>query len=107
MPVKSFSLDFVAFLQAAGVFIYCFAVGLLIYNGNRLFGPRPTLLAPIATISLFAVSAIICTLIFLAYPFVLIWEHRQTKTALTLVLSSTAWLAALVVALLVTLMLFR
>jgi len=87
------TLLFIAFLQALGVTLYCGLVGLLILNGNHLFGPQINLLGPTLFLLLFITSAVICSLIFLGYPFLLFWEQKQTKKALVLVALSTFWLA--------------
>lgn len=91
MP-KKLSPGFIAFLQATGVFVYVLLIGAFIFNANRFFGPMPVTLGPVLFLLLFIVSALVCTLIFLGYPFLLFWEHKQTKAAFRLVLYSTAWL---------------
>jgi hypothetical protein len=90
-------LDFIAFLQALGIAVYCGLIGTVIIKGENWFGPQPGVLGPTLFLLLFSVSAVICILIFLAYPFIIFWEHKQTQTALHLVIRSTAWLAAFVI----------
>jgi hypothetical protein len=91
------SLPFIAFLQATGLLIYCSLIGLLFWKGNHLFGPMPTLFGPVAFFLLFMISAVICALLYLGYPFLLFWEHKQTRTALHLVAYTTAWCALFVI----------
>ncbi len=94
--MKKASLGFIAFLQAVGILIYCGLIGTVFVNGNTWFGHQPNFLGPAIFLALFAVSAVICTLIFLGYPFIIFWDRKQTKTALRLILYSTAWLATFV-----------
>jgi len=89
MPVLS--LEFAAFLQAAGLLVYCSLVGLIFTRGNQLFGPMPGFFGPVAFFLLFMISAVICALLYLGYPFLLFWEHKKTKDALRLVLYTTFW----------------
>jgi uncharacterized membrane protein len=95
--VKNLSLGFIAFLQATGILLYCGLVSTIFVRGEKWFGPQPSIFGPALFLALFATSAVICTLIFLTYPFLLFWEHKQTKTALRLVLYSTLWLVGFIV----------
>jgi hypothetical protein len=95
--VKKMSLGFVGFLQAIGIVMYCGIVGLIPMYGNKWFGSGPMFFGPAIFLALFSVSAVICGLIFLGYPFWLFWEHKQTKNALKLVIYSSAWLLGLVI----------
>lgn len=89
---SSLSLPFIAFLQALGLVIYCLLVGLLIWQGNALFGPPFTFLGPTMFLVLFVASALISALIILGYPIILFWEKKQTIKALKLVACTTGWL---------------
>lgn len=91
------SLEFVGFLQAAGLVLYCGLVGSLLANGNRLFGPAPIFLAPVLFLLLFVLSAVISASIFLGYPFFIFWEEKRTAKALRLIFYSTAWLGFFVI----------
>jgi hypothetical protein len=91
--MKHPSLGFIAFLQATGVVLYCGLIGFAVLNGNRWFGPTPpSFLNPLLFLTLFIFSAVLCSLIFLGYPFMLFWEHKKTREALRLVFYSSAWL---------------
>lgn len=92
MIKKKFSLPFIGFLQAVGLVIYCGLVGVLLWRGNKLFGPIYTFLGPTLFLILFAVSALICALLSLGYPIILFWDKKQTKKALNLVTYTAAWL---------------
>ncbi|HBC72506.1 hypothetical protein A2379_05220 [Candidatus Amesbacteria bacterium RIFOXYB1_FULL_47_13] len=90
MP-KKLSLEFIAFLQALGLLIYCGFIGNLMIRANAWFSPPPNFLGPTLFLLLFIASAVICSLIFLGYPFLLFWEHKNTKKAIKLILITTAW----------------
>ena len=90
--MKKFSLGFIAFLQALGLVVYCGLVGLIFWKGNTWFGPMNTFWGPVMVLVLFIVSALICGLIGLGYPFLLFWEKKQPHTAIKLVFYITAWL---------------
>ncbi len=84
---------FLSFLQATGLLIYCSLIGLIFWKGNNIFGPAPSLFGPVAFFLLFMVSAVICALLYLGYPFWLFWEKKQTKAALLQVAFTTFWCA--------------
>jgi mannose/fructose/N-acetylgalactosamine-specific phosphotransferase system component IID len=68
-------------------------------NGNNWFGPlnKTPLLGPLLFLTLFVVSAMICAMIALAYPFGLFWDKKNTKDALRIVFYTAAWLALFVI----------
>jgi hypothetical protein len=88
-----FSLPFIAFLEASGLAFYCGLIGLLMWQGEKIFGPIYTFLGPTMFLILFVASALISALLILGYPFLLFWEEKKTKEALRLVGYSIAWLA--------------
>ena len=85
------SLDFIAFLQALGLTAYCSLVAFIMWNGQRWFGHVPNYFAPLLVLILFTTSALVCGIITLAYPFIL-WQKKQTKQAIRLILYTAAWL---------------
>ncbi len=89
---KKLSLSFIAFLQALGLVIYCSLIGLLMWQGETLFGPPYTFVGPSMFLVLFVVSALISALLILGYPFILFWEKKQTIKALKLVVCTIGWL---------------
>lgn len=101
------SLSFIAFLQAAGLVIYCCLIGLFFWQAERLVGPPFTFLGPTLFLVLFVVSALISALIVLGYPFFLFWEKKKTSEALRLVFQTVGWLAAFVVLLIFLLFAFK
>lgn len=98
--MKKMPLGMIAFLQAAGLALYVSLVALLIWQGSHWFDQLNSYLGPLLFLTLFVFSATVCTLIFLGYPFWLVWEGKQTRTALRLVFYSTAWLLAFLLVLL-------
>jgi hypothetical protein len=100
--IAKFSLGFIGFLQALGIFIYCSLIGLLMWKGNDLFGPMSTFLGPTLFLIIFIISAVVCCLLFLGYPFILFWEKKQTKNALRLVLYTSGWLTLLILLILLS-----
>jgi len=89
---EKFSLGFIAFLQALGLVVYCSLVGLLMWQGEKWFGPPFFFLGPVLFLVLFIASAMISALLILGYPFILFWEKKQTLEALKLVIYTIAWL---------------
>ena len=94
--LKKPSLPFVGFLQALGLTIYCSLVGLIIWKGNAWFGNMNNFLGPILFLSLFVVSALICALIAGGYPFLVFWDKKNTKEAISLVVYTVLWLVSFV-----------
>lgn len=86
------SLLFIAFWQALGLTFYCSLVGSLMLQSNKWFGKVHTFIGPTMFLTLFVVSALVCTLIVLGYPFYLFWEKKQTVKALEIVFYTTLWL---------------
>lgn len=103
---KEFPLGMIAVFQALGLVAYCGLVGLLIWRGNKWFGPMTGFLGPLLFLSLFVVSALICALIGLGHPFLLFWEGKKPKEALKLVTYTAAWLALFVLSFIVVLLVF-
>jgi hypothetical protein len=95
--MKKLSPPFIGFLQATGLALYCSLVALVFFNGERLFGSGGKTFVPFTMLSLFVVSALICALIALGYPFIIFWDKKNTKQALKLVGFTAGWLLLFVV----------
>lgn len=80
-----------AFLQALGVTVYCSAIGMLLFNANKVFGQTPNALAPVIMLMLFSVSALVCALMVFYKPYQL-FIAKKGKEAVDLVVQTTAWL---------------
>lgn len=79
--MKKLSLFTISLIQAFGLIVYVSLIGLLLWKSNDLFGPSDSIAAPIVFLLLFLLSAVITSLMFLGYPFILFWEHKQLKSA--------------------------
>lgn len=77
--------------QAISVVVYCASVGLLIYNGNQIFGKTPNYFGPVAFLLLFSTSVLVCGLLVFYKPYKLFFAKKQTQ-AIDLVVSTTVWL---------------
>lgn len=103
------SLAKTAFFQALGLVFYCTLVATLLLNGERLFGSmdKTPILGPILFLSLLVVSALTCGLIAFTLPFRIFWDEKNTKEAIKLIIYETAFLGAMVVIILTSLIFFN
>ena len=90
--MKKLSPPVIGFIQALGLSSYCALVGMFFWKGNSWFGKATNFLAPFAMLSLLVVSALICALITLGYPFIVFWDKKNTKQAIQLVVFTAIWL---------------
>ena len=104
--MKKPSLGFIAFGQALGLVLYCGLIGLLIWKGNRLFGPVTSFFGPLLFLSLFTASTLVCALIALGYPVYLFWEKKQGVRALKLVGYTVLWLVFFILTIISILIIF-
>lgn len=100
---KEKSLVTVGFLQATAVALYCLLIGLLIINGEQIFGTPDSFLGPAMFLVLFVVSALVVALFTLAYPIMLFWDEKKTKEALKLIGYTVIWLIFYIVSIMVVL----
>jgi len=98
---------FIGFLQSLGLSLYISLIALVIWNGETWFGRIGNFLGPILFLSLFVVSAIICALIALAYPFIVFWDRKNTKEAMKMVFYTAGWLTFFVLLFLASLVIFQ
>ncbi len=87
------SLKQKGFLQALGVAVYCTLVGLLLGNGDLLFGQANLILGSILMLVLFSVSVLVCGLLVFFQPYRLFSDGKR-KEAADLVIFTAIWLAA-------------
>ena len=90
--MKKVSLNFIAFLQAAAVVIYCGLVALLIWRANEVFGGGPNYFGPLLFLTLFVTSALVTGLMVLGYPIKLFWIENKKKEAIKLLVETALWL---------------
>lgn len=84
------------FINAAAASIYIVVVATLMSNANKLFGPKDTLLTPIAVLSLFTLSAAVMGYVFLYQPLLLFLDGKK-KNAINLFLQTVAAFAGITV----------
>lgn len=97
----------VAFFQALGLVIYCGLVGVIFWQGEMWFGKMNNYLGPVMVLVLLSMSVIICALIAFGYPFLVFWEEKKTKKAITIVYYTAAWLILFMVLLMFGLFLLK
>ena len=95
---KERCLCWVALLQAVGITVYCGLVGMLMWGGNKWFGPMNNFMGPLLFLLLFVVSALICGLIGVGYSGWLFFEKKERNKALRLVGYTAGWLVLFTVA---------
>lgn len=105
--MKKLSLGFISFLQALGLTIYVSLIGLLMWQGETIFGRVNSFLGPALFLLLFIFSAVFCALLFGYYPFILWWEEKETKKAIRVVFYTTGWLVFFGLFTLILMILFR
>ncbi|MDO8504872.1 MAG: hypothetical protein Q7S36_03400 [Candidatus Liptonbacteria bacterium] len=87
-----------ALLNAAGVFIYVFAVAWLMFNGSLIFGEREdNFLMPVVMLLLFVVSASITGFLVLGKP-ILLYLDGNKKEAFRLLFATLGWLIFFLIA---------
>jgi hypothetical protein len=76
------------FLNAIGAIIYIFAVAIFMFYGTKHIKPEDTVMAPIAVLSLFTLSAAVMGYIFCYQPVLLLIDGKK-KEAVDLFLKTT------------------
>ncbi len=84
------------FVNAAAASLYITGVALLMFNGERLFGPGKSILIPIAMISLFTLSATAMGYFFLYQPLLLFLDGHK-KNAVNLFLQTVGVFAGITI----------
>jgi cation transport ATPase len=88
---KKISIEKQGLFQALGVAAYCTLIGLLMANGNILFGQMNLVIGPILMLILLSVSVLVCGLLVFYQPYQLFFDGKK-KEAVDLVLFTTGWL---------------
>ena len=97
----------VAFLQALGLVIYCGLVGIVFWRGDKWFGNMNHYLGPVMVLVLLSMSVLVCALIAFGYPFLVFWDEKKTKKAISIVYYTAAWLVLFMVLLMLGLLLLK
>ncbi len=105
--MKKPSLNFLAFLQALGVLVYCGLVSYVMLNGNSWFGPMASVLGPLLFLTLFVASALVTGSLVLGFPIKLFWIDNKKKEAINLLVQTTLWILVFVTLLILILFLRR
>ena len=82
------------FINAISATLYITFVALFMFYGNKLFGPKDTILTPIAVLSLFTLSAAVMGYLFLYQPLMLSFEGHK-KSAVNLFLQTVGVFAGI------------
>lgn len=93
-------------VQAIGVTAYCSLVGLVMWNGDKIFGKVDNYLGPVVGIMLFSVSALICGLLVFYKPYKLFFENKKQE-AINVVLSTAVSLFIILLALFATMAIIK
>ncbi|HWA52208.1 MAG TPA: hypothetical protein VG895_04090 [Patescibacteria group bacterium] len=86
-------------LQAAGVTLYCLAVGLFFGQANKFLPKQDSFLTPIVVLTLFCASALICALIVFYKPYLLFFAGKKTQAIETVMYTAACIFAFAVIGL--------
>ena len=92
--------------QALGITFYCSLIGLVIYNGESIFGDMDSFVGPITFLTMFSVSALTCGLIVFKKPYELFFDGKKIE-ALNVVVVTALSLFAILAILFGTMILLR
>lgn len=102
--MKNISNFLKSFLSAVGVVVYVLGIGLLLSNGERIFGTgEDTFIIPVFMLLLFVISALITGLLVLGRP-IHLYLSGSKKEAFTLLFFTIGWLAFFLVLVVIMLM---
>lgn len=90
-------------IQALGIGIYITLVATLIFNSNQVFGKVNQFVGPLLFLTLFVVSAMVCSLIMFYEPYQLFAKNKK-KEALQLVIATTKYLGVFLLMIIVGMM---
>ena len=94
------------FLQALGVTVYCSLVGLLFWQGNKLFPKVNQYFAPVMMLLLLSFSVLVCGLLVFYKPYRLFFTGKKTE-AVNLVAVTSLWLFVSLIIFFVLMVAFR
>jgi hypothetical protein len=66
-------------IQALLVTLYCSGVGLVMWNGEKIFGQMKSFIGPIAFLVMFSFSVLICGLIVFYKPYKLFFSGKKNE----------------------------
>jgi len=95
--LEKLSVRKVAFLQALALVCYCGLVGMVFWGGDKWFGNMNGYLGPVMVLVLLSLSVIVCALIAFGYPFLVFWDEKKVKKALSIVYYTAGWLVLFII----------
>lgn len=84
-------------IQAIGVTVYCSLVGLLMWNGDEIFGKADNYLGPVTALLLFSVSAMVCGLLVFYKPYKLFFEDKKAEAIKVVISTAISLLVILLI----------
>lgn len=96
----------IGFLQALGVVAYCSLVGVIFWQGPRIFPKVNSYFGPVVFLLLFSASALICGLIVFYKPYRLFFADKK-KDAADVVIFTALWLLVFFFVLFPLMLLFK
>ena len=89
--MKKLSLEFIAFLQATALTIYCSLMVTFLWNAEKWFSNIPNVFVITIMILIFTVSALVCAYITLGQAVKIYFEQNNAKRAVKLIGITAAW----------------
>lgn len=84
-------------IQAIGVTVYCGLVGFVMNNGERIFGQMKSPIGPIAFLTMFAVSVLICGLLVFKKPYELFFDGKKKEAINVVVYTAVSLFSILLI----------
>jgi hypothetical protein len=101
--MKKLSPGIISFLQATGIATYIILISLFLGKADQVFNNLNQFTGPVVFLSLFSLSALICSLLAFTYPAILFWEHKKPKKAIKIIIQTTLFLVIFFLAVLLSL----
>lgn len=89
--MKKSSIEFISFLQATVLTIYCSLVSYVMWKGETWFDSIPNYFTITLMVIIFAVSALTCSYIVLGQAVKIFFEERNAKKVLKLIGYTAGW----------------
>jgi hypothetical protein len=77
--------------QALGVVGYCSIIAFIMFNGGRIFGNMNNFFGPLAFLTMFSASVLVCGLFVFYKPYLLFFSEKK-KEAIDIVFSTAVYL---------------
>lgn len=83
--------------QAIGIALYCSVVGLVMNNGEKIFGQMKSPIGPIAFLTMFTVSVLTCGLLVFKKPYELFFDGKKKEAINVVVYTAVSLFVILLV----------